>query len=162
MSIIASQNEVSEKGIAYLCSHEEHGLNDYLDLGLVLWPEEKGHFGIVRYGTEVLVFNINDFMSSGKIEKDKVLWYKEFAEPSSAYYQTIDIFRDLYLTLKNDKYNPVIVFPSIYGNLDDCDFIKLKKTMGLVRDCYQAYAEGIAEGCATVSKFFKGFDNDEH
>lgn len=137
--------DISTSGFNYFCDHNSIKDYDYLDLGLVLFPNVKGHFGIIRYGTEVIVFDINEFVKTKKIEKKDVLWYKEYWKPEDAYYQAIDIYKELVMAL-NGIQDPTLRFPSIYSNLDSSETLFNANLLKNVAEAFQAYGEGIVHG----------------
>lgn len=138
---------ISLNGFSYLCDHHDHRLSNYIDMGVVLFPDVKGRFGIIRYGTEVMVFDIREFMQTEKIEKDDILWYKEFFYHEDAYNNVIKIFKELDDALNGIK-DPTIRFPSIYNSLEDSEILQSSELLKIVRESFTSYGEGIIEGMA--------------
>lgn len=140
------------KGLSYFCDHHTHQSNDYIDLGFVLWPSENGHFGIIRYGTEVLIFDLNDFMNTKKIEEKDVLWYEEFVMLDQAYTKVLALYTELEMALQGVK-DPTIRFPHIDGKLSSCEILQTQPILNMMHSCFKSYGEGFLEGNMEAYKY---------
>lgn len=135
-------------GITDLFTHDQIGY-PYLDIGLVIWPDEKGHFGLIRWGTEVMIININDLIRIKDIKKDDVLWYEEFIDEKKAYGSIMVLFTKLEALLNNRPRAAEmcdIVFPTIKSNLDHSEILQDKKLIELIKQAYETYFDGYLEG----------------
>lgn len=148
------------KGISYFCDHKQIGM-EHLDLGLVVWPYEDGHFCIVRWGTELMVFNMNELMKSGELRKEDVLWFEEYAESDRAYGNFLTVYNKLNALLIQrpgaEKYCD-IVFPHINGDLEKCEILQDKGLLRVLKKALETYFDGYLEG---INEFFTHFFNKE-
>lgn len=149
-------------GIADLFTHAQIGY-PYLDIGLVIWPDEKGHFGLIRWGTEVMIININELIMDKGIEKDDVLWYEEFLDEKKAYESIMVLFTKLEALLNNRPRAAEmcdIVFPTIKSNLDHSEILQDKKLIELIKQSYETYFNGYLEGLKEFTKCFNNRKDD--
>ena len=141
------------KGLSYYCDHHIHKANEYLDIGFVLWPKPEGHFGIVRYGTEVLIFNINNLMEKNEIQDKDILWYQEFLDPHEAYSKSKYLYTELEMILKEKINEPTIRFPTINNNIHSCEILQSPIILKMIYDCFKAYGEGFLAGNLEAFQF---------
>lgn len=150
-------------GIADLFTHNQIGY-PYLDIGLVIWPDEKGHFGLIRWGTEVMIININELMLNKGIRKDDILWYEEFLDEKKAYESIMILFTKLEALLNNRPRAAEmcdIVFPTIKSNLDHSEILQDKKLIELIKQSYETYFNGYLEGLnGMFTKYFNNRKDD--